>query len=509
MKPEELLSKLKFLNGVLHQPEHTEMDERLYRLSKLINEKIPDTLKKNAPPEFYELHMDFHALYGQFCNFVLYDELIGKNVIALGGGFSSGKSSFLNALNGESALPIKTDPSTAVPTFIVNGEKHHAFGINVFDAKVKVDFLDIPKISHGFGEVKDGDGNLLVESVTLGHVIKSIFLASPKQKYANLAFVDTPGFSKPETSTYSAKTDEHISRGQLNISNCIIMFIQSDAGTLSDDFINFVKSLQPEIPKLFIVSKADKKSESELSEIVDHIKSKLAMSGIASEGVLTFSAEKPAGYAAAAIREILDAWNEKQQAPQFSRDFKKLFIYCRAYYEKEIEEERRRLEQLNTSLTKITDEDEGIVAPLRKLAEEIKRNIGELQKVYAALKDLNKEFFTELKKVCDHIGINMPEPSEADMYEDKPDVLAMMREYKKAKGIKTNRETLAMLKNTFSGVVPKFDNTAGGSAHRENIMKLIREHCKVDAENIRINDAAYTADRMRAELIKQKAEGNL
>lgn len=107
----------------------------LSKIGEIINKKIPDTLKKNAPEDFYELYTDFKSEYEKFRDFILYDKLIGKNIIALGGGFSSGKSSFLNALMGKMVLPADIDPSTSVPTYIVSGEKHNVMGINVFDTR--------------------------------------------------------------------------------------------------------------------------------------------------------------------------------------------------------------------------------------------------------------------------------------------------------------------------------------------------------------------------------------
>ena len=66
------------------------------RLTKIIREEIPAALEKQAPPNFPELYFDFEQIYGQFHDFLLFDKLIGKNIVALGGSFSSGKSSFLN-----------------------------------------------------------------------------------------------------------------------------------------------------------------------------------------------------------------------------------------------------------------------------------------------------------------------------------------------------------------------------------------------------------------------------
>lgn len=140
---EEVYDKLFYNFGLLceiikQNSSGNEMKVDLSKIENIINNKIPETLKKNAPEDFYELYIDFKSEYEKFRDFILYDKLIGKNIIALGGGFSSGKSSFLNALMGKSVLPADIDPSTSVPTYIVKGEKHEVEGINVFDSKVKM-----------------------------------------------------------------------------------------------------------------------------------------------------------------------------------------------------------------------------------------------------------------------------------------------------------------------------------------------------------------------------------
>ena len=264
----------------------------LTKIENIINKRIPDTLKKNAPEDFYELYTDFKSEYEKFRDFILYDKLIGKNIVALGGGFSSGKSSFLNALMGKRVLPADIDPSTSVPTYIVRGEKHEVVGINVFDARVQMQPKDIRKIAHGFGEMEDDDYEKVTDAVTLGHVLESIFFSTPLHKYDKIAFLDTPGYSKPDSEKYSAKTDEQISRGQLNSSNYILWFVQADAGTITEEDIKFIMTLRTDIPKLIIVNKADKKNLSDLQDIIAKIKSTLNIKGIRYVDVLAFTSRK-------------------------------------------------------------------------------------------------------------------------------------------------------------------------------------------------------------------------
>ena len=236
---EKLLGNFGLLCNIIRQNSGgNQFKVDLSKLEEIIHKKIPDTLKKNAPEDFYELYMDFKSEYERFRDFILYDKLIGKNIIALGGGFSSGKSSFLNELMGKQVLPSDIDPSTSVPTYIVKGGKHEVMGVNVFDAKIRMQPRDIKKVAHGFGEVEDEDGEKVTEAVTLGHVLENIFFSTPLHQYDNIAFLDTPGYSKPDSEKYSAKTDEQISRGQLNSSNYILWFVQADSGTITEEDIN-------------------------------------------------------------------------------------------------------------------------------------------------------------------------------------------------------------------------------------------------------------------------------
>ena len=287
---EKLLYNFVLLCGIVGQnPTAAQLRVDLSRIESIIHKKIPDTLKKNAPEDFYELYTDFKSEYEKFRDFILYDKLIGKNIVALGGGFSCGKSSFLNAFMGKSVLPADIDPSTSVPTYIVKGDRHEVLGINVFDTRIQMLPKDIKKIAHGFGGLEDEDCERVTDAVTLGHILESIFFSTPLHRYDSIAFLDTPGYSKPDSEKYSAKTDEQIARGQLNASNYILWFVQADAGTITEEDIKFIKTLRADIPKLIIVNKADKKNLSDLSAIIDKIKTTLDLKGVSCIDVLAFT----------------------------------------------------------------------------------------------------------------------------------------------------------------------------------------------------------------------------
>ena len=69
---------------------------------------------------------------------------------------------------------------------------------------------------------------------------------------------------------------------------------------------------------------------------------------------------------------------------------------CKEFYEDEIDEESKKLNRLNTSLTKLAVEqiDEEILEPLRLLVKDAQKNVDELKGISKKLKGLQDEFFT-------------------------------------------------------------------------------------------------------------------
>ncbi|MGN0421686.1 MAG: dynamin family protein [Lachnospiraceae bacterium] len=512
---EKLLANYELLCNIIRQSESgPQMKVDLSRIEEIINKKIPDTLKKNAPEDFYELYTDFKSEYEKFRDFILYDKLIGKNIVALGGGFSSGKSSFLNALMGKKVLPSDIDPSTSVPTYIVSGDKDNVMGINVFDTKVQMKPRDIKKIAHGFGEVEDDDDEKVTDAVTLGHVLENIFFSTPLHKYGNIAFLDTPGYSKPDSEKYSAKTDEQIARGQLNSSNYILWFVQADAGTITEEDIKFIKTLREDIPKLIIVNKADKKHLSDLNDIIAKIKSTLDIKGIRYVDVFAFTSrleqiedDELSSFIDAdtqRIKKQLETWNNQIYESNFARNFKILFVRCKEFYEDAKDEEGCQLERLKRSIARLTVEgiDSEILEPLQLMLHEVQKHVNELNEINSRLKELQDEFFTEIKFISDIVGIAMPEPSEIDLLQDKvKNPLQLIEEYKREKGIRTDPSIVDMLQRVFDGIEPAINKHVGGSEYCNELVAVIKELCDVRPDDIHINDV-YKNTAEYAEMLK-------
>lgn len=460
-------------------------------LNKIIMTDLPQAMSDNAPPNFSELYSNFKYTFEKFKDFILFDKLIGKNTVALGGGFSTGKSSFINATLGEKLLPSEIDPSTSVPTYVISGKKNNAMGINVFNKKIDLEIEDVRIISHGFSTEYN---------VKFGHLLETIFIETPSNPYEAISFLDTPGYSKPESENYSLKTDENIARTQLNSANYILWFVSAEEGTITEDDIRFIKSLNSEIPIAIILNKSDKKTDSDIEEIIKQVRKTVEQKGIFPIDVIPFSCRYPQKYGVDKIKKLFLEWNEHDYMSTFARDFKILFLKCREYFEEEIRIEARRLNWINTGQT-FNDVPE-VEKAFINLSNEIKIFVQNYKQREKRLIELQTEFFTEIKKVGDKYNIEMPEPSEIELISNKISTLkAIIIKLKEKKGIKSS-ENFHILKKTLSESQNNIINTLGNINYSKTLKNLISENLSKGA--IVTDTKGETVKIIKASLMEAK-----
>ncbi|MBV6512572.1 MAG: dynamin family protein [Ignavibacteriales bacterium] len=438
-------------------------------LNKIINTDLPEAMKDYAPSNFAEIYSDFKYTFEKFTDFILFDKLIGKNTVTLGGGFSTGKSSFINALLKNRMLPSEIDPSTSVPTYVIHGAKESAIGINVFNKKVDLAIEELKIISHGFTSEYN---------VKFGHLLETIFVETPEQPFKSISFLDTPGYSKPESENYSKKTDENIARTQLNSANFILWFVSAEEGTITDEDIKFLQSLNSGIPFAVIVNKSDKRAESDVSDIVGLVKQNLTNRGIFPLDVIPFSCRYPEKFGKEQIQKLLANWNKQEYASTFARDFKILFVECIEYFEEQIRNESRRLNWINTGMT-FSDIPE-VNEAFTNLSNEIKiflKNYRDKEKNLKEIKDL---FFKEIKSVADKYGIEMPEPSELDLLSFKSlDIFNLVRKNKDKRGIKTG-DYFHILQNQLTELQKNEEILVWGQKYSKIIEDTITEQLVIE-----------------------------
>ncbi|WRB70785.1 dynamin family protein [Helicobacter pylori] len=115
-----------------------------------------------------------------------YPSLFQKNMVAVGGGFSAGKSSFLNHLLGLNLkLSANSTPTTAIPTYCLKGEREVLMGHSQNGGVVELsDFSFDHETLNAFG-------------FDLKSIMSFMILSSPTMLFKHLCFIDTPGYDAP------------------------------------------------------------------------------------------------------------------------------------------------------------------------------------------------------------------------------------------------------------------------------------------------------------------------
>jgi predicted GTPase len=471
------------------------MKQRLSRVENIIHKDLPELLKKVAPPNVLELTEDFNAEYDKFKDFIIYESLIGKNVVGLGGGFSSGKSSFLNALMGAGdILPVNINPSTSVPAYIVHGNENVVKAINIFDTCVELELEAINEIAYGFGAVGETDGQS-TDAVQLGHILKNLFLETNLQQYENLVFLDTPGYTKPDSEDYSIKTDERIARQQLNTVDFILWFLPvSEAGSFTDSDIKFIKSLNQKIPITVICSKANRRTEQQRREIAAKVKEQILLENLNVKDVFFFDTESPDGLDSKKIYQLFSEWNKVNYEEEiFAKRFKRLFWECREYYKRKQDEASAEVRNLTNAMVLLEDEAD-IAVYIERVKANSEKDRAMMAQAGKEMLRLQTEFFKEIKVVADEVGIYMPEPKDIEVLEDKiSNPLVVLQNYNKQHNKTSPTDMKEMISDAFRGIKPVFECEPGGSKYKGILSEMMEEIAFPKKEEIRFgSDINYS-----------------
>ena len=268
-------------------------------------EKFDEFLKKDfiefsnqiAIANEAELYSRLMSIRNELQDDVKFSELANKTHIGIGGSFSAGKSSFLNSIlnrskDDEDILPVDTIPTTSIPTYIVKNEDKKSKNSDCLDiytfnkegSKSKIDKESLKAISHEFNKVYN---------FSLTSVIEKIVIDVETMDYDNIAFLDTPGYSKADG---DEETDKNIAKNHLRNIDSMIWLIDADNGIIRDGDIQFIKSLDFIGEILFILNKADKKPLSDVEKIIEVIKTTLHKANIEYVDVIAYSSHESKEY---------------------------------------------------------------------------------------------------------------------------------------------------------------------------------------------------------------------
>ena len=383
------------------QDKNMQLEARLQALEGIIERELPTLALKGSPDNFTELQHTLRLEMVRFREFCEYPELPQKIVVGLGGSFSSGKSSLINALiQDRKCLVTEVDPTTSLPTYLIHNdaEETDVRAINLFNRVVPLTHEQFRTLTH--------EEKLRYGSKVSG-LLKSVVVRHPRLPWQNLALLDTPGYSKADEAG-SERTDAGLARTQLNSAQFIVWLVPADKGTITEEDIAFLASLERDIPKLVVVSRADKHPAEDIARIVELVRETLQKRGIAALDVLPFTSRGKDRFPLEPILSHFNQWDQAKRELGFAEQFKRQFMAYQRFIDERHQQEQRMLGKFNRILALSDDSD--VQDDVLSLQRKSKNELSNVESLKQDLMTLQVIFFTKLKQIGDVVGIPLPEP---------------------------------------------------------------------------------------------------
>lgn len=190
--------------------------------------------------------------------------------VAVGGGYSSGKSSFLNNITGIGAvLPTGIEPVSMINTYISFSDKITKLIVSGKNCKGHVVKLN--------REVLDCIQHSSKSKVYVSSVLDELYLNVPVSKereyLKGLVFIDTPGYNNSDNANKeNGKKDIDTAIDALQDSDALFWCIDAEAGTISQRDIEMlnkqIDNNGGHYPFVIVFNKMDKKPANDLVKIL-------------------------------------------------------------------------------------------------------------------------------------------------------------------------------------------------------------------------------------------------
>ena len=222
-----------------------------------VNASISDLTENCAAP---------YAMMPAYLDYSGFSDAIN---VAVGGGYSSGKSSFLNNITGIGAvLPTGIEPVSMINTYISFSDKISKLIVSGKNCKGHVVKLN--------REVLDCIQHSSKSKVYVSSVLEELYIKVPVSKereyLKGLVFIDTPGYNNSDNpNKENGKTDSDTASDAWKNSDALFWCIYAEAGTISQ---REIEELDKQIgdkdnyPFVIVFNKMDKKPNDEIVKIL-------------------------------------------------------------------------------------------------------------------------------------------------------------------------------------------------------------------------------------------------
>ena len=373
---------------------------KAYRaLEKLIRTDFLRLVAGVGIPGESALYNELLTLLKDLQDLVEFPHLANKNVLAVGGGFSSGKSGFLNAILGEDQLlPEDIDPTTAIPTYLTYADNERILALNTFNRSQILTRAELNAISHLFNKgQKAGAGR-----ISFYHILKLLQIQAPSMRWKNIALLDAPGYSKPHTDEGGAEvgseagnTDEEKAREHLSQADHLIWSVAAKDGVMQGTDIAFLQDkVKWTRPLYVIMNKSDELAASDVEGNFNSVLAAAKKAGFEIAGASAYSARRKKVYCGDDPVTWFDAIDAKCKYTQWRGRFKAVIEKVIKYNS----DEAKNMLAVETALRPIVLKDLGIESDQKADLDKVYRSIMSERKSHASATEQFKFFGEKVEK---------------------------------------------------------------------------------------------------------------
>jgi GTPase SAR1 family protein len=393
-----------------------------------------------------------------------FPSLHSKTVGAIGGGFSSGKSSFINSFIKEEGIRLAEGmlPVTAIPSYVVHDSRQYVNGITYKGGRFEI-ALDMYKtITHEL---------LKSFSFNLKEIILYTTVLCPmdEELFGSICLIDTPGYNPAASG--AAESDFSTASEYIKDANFLIWMIGLDVnGTFPKSDLAFLEKLPfgKERALYVVANKAELKNESDLNAILDSFEESLDDYDIQYSGISAYSSKRKQVYVSrkADIYQFLKDYNRP------SRKYGELTCILDGVFQEYTDEIKRDDKEKETKRkeiqTLLLDAFEGGKIGFDEVSNKLEEGLNDLISYFRPQKQkeriervegIHEKFGTCLDDFCEEMGIarhiapdaaaseNLENPNAGEKDSESDEYNALLNRWSQGKeGVSALSDVLSKMK---------------------------------------------------------------
>lgn len=209
-----------------------------------------------------------------------------RTLVGIIGGFSSGKSEFINSFicDPDIRLAVGVQPVTVIPSYVIATSNRAVRGYSINGGHIDIDVDFYKNISHAFISSLDFDLKRLMPFMCVG-------VQMTPDLFDNICFVDTPGYNPAPTAAEHSQGDRSTAIQFAQQTDALLWLIGLDSnGTVPDSDLGFIQQIGVEGRPVYVVlTKADLRAVGDIDSVLDDVQDILGGEGMQICGISAYS----------------------------------------------------------------------------------------------------------------------------------------------------------------------------------------------------------------------------